>query len=380
MTSRKPLHIDTGSYDEAAIRRLSATALKTPTISVDPQLQAIWDRYSRLDPPDKDHVIGSIVRHATTTLAKTADTMSNLSAYLATAHSVRDRLVKIWNDTQQKHTQQNAKRVYYLSLEFLLGRSLDNAMLALGVKDIYGDSVEELGFRMEDILDEESDAALGNGGLGRLAACYMDSLATLDYPAWGYGIRYTYGIFQQGIVDGYQVENPDYWLTFGNPWEVMRQDITVDVPFGGQVVRIEDPKWPDGVRCVWEGSEFVRAVAYDVPIPGYDTRHCINIRLWSSHPLQLFNLASFNAGDYQHSVDEQMKAETITAVLYPNDNHMVGKELRLKQQFFFVRATHCASIQKVRFTMVRIPKQGCDSTQRHTSHIGHHRIATFTGG
>ncbi|KAI8052831.1 glycosyl transferase [Syncephalis plumigaleata] len=335
----KPTRLSMGQLDETAIRRLAAMTLMTPSISVDPEVQQLWDKFSVMDPADKEHAISSFIKHATTTLAKTADTMDDRNAYHALAHSVRDRLIKNWNDTQQHHSRSDTKRVYYLSMEFLLGRSLDNAMLALGVKDIYGDGIEDLGFRIEDLIDTETDAALGNGGLGRLAACYMDSLATHDYPAWGYGIRYTYGIFQQGINDGYQVERPDYWLTFGNPWEVMRQDIVVEVPFGGHVYPVEDSNWPGGVRKIWEGSEFVRAVAYDVPIPGYQTRHCINIRLWSSHPRSEFNLDSFNAGDYQNSVDEQMKAETITAVLYPNDNHMVGKELRLKQQYFFVRAT-----------------------------------------
>ncbi|CAG8453203.1 9322_t:CDS:2 [Racocetra fulgida] len=182
---------------------------------------------------------------------------------------------------------------------------------------------------MEDVLDQEVDAALGNGGLGRLAACYMDSLATLDYPAWGYGLRYTY--------DGYQVEFPDYWLNFDNPWELPRLDVVVDVQFGGSVNKYTDEE--GRVRHVWEGSDIIKAVAYDVPIPGYGTKNCINIRLWSSKPKRQFDLHRFNEGQYEQAVQEQMQAENITAVLYPNDNHMVGKELRLKQQYFWVAAS-----------------------------------------
>ncbi|ORY48562.1 glycosyl transferase [Rhizoclosmatium globosum] len=211
--------------------------------------------------------------------------------------------------TQNYHSLKNPKRVYYMSLEFLLGRTLDNAMLNMMVKKEFDAALTGLGFRVEDLIEEEMDAALGNGGLGRLAACFMDSLATLDYPAWGYGIRYQYGIFQQRIMDGYQTEFPDYWLNFGNPWEIERLDVCYEIR------------------------------SADIPIPGYDTKNCINIRLWSSKPTKEFDFASFNDGNYDKSVEEQKAAENITAVLYPNDNHMVGKILRLKQQYFFVSAT-----------------------------------------
>lgn len=224
------------------------------------------------------------------------------------------------------------KRVYYLSLEFLMGRSLSNAVLNMNLKGPYAEALKGLGMHLESIVEEEVDAALGNGGLGRLAACFMDSLATLDYPAWGYGLRYTYGIFQQQIVNGQQVEFPDYWLNFGNAWEVPRLDVNYEVRFYGQ---LRDGKWL--------GGEKVEAVAYDVPIPGYDTKNTINIRLWSSKPKKKFDLQSFNEGNYQKSVDEQQRAENITSVLYPNDNTMAGKELRLKQQYFFV----CATLQDI---------------------------------
>lgn len=258
----------------------------------------------------------------------------------------------MWNATQLHHTREDPKRVYYLSLEFLLGRSMDNALLALNVKNSYSDSVKGIGFCMEDLIDTERDAALGNGGLGRLAACYMDSLAAGGYPAWGYGLRYTYGIFKQRylfkrfnvtkmvrIVDGYQNEVPDYWLTFDNPWEIPRHDITYEVQFYGQTRTVTDPGWPNSVRHIWTGGDVVRAMAYDVPIPSVDGKTCLNIRLWSSRPQNLFDLGSFNAGDYEKSVEEQIRASNITSVLYPNDNHLVGKELRLKQQYFFVCAT-----------------------------------------
>ena len=255
-----------------------------------------------------------------------------------------------------------------MSLEYLLGRSLDNALLNLDVKGVYRglslsfpelfnrsicvDAMRELGFQMEDMFTQEVDAALGNGGLGRLAACYMDSMATMNYPAWGYGLRYTYGIFQQRIVDGYQTEFPDYWLTYDNPWEVVRHDVIYEVRFYGSVSKTITA---DGqTKHIWDGGEVVQAVAHDVPIPGFQTKNTINVRLWRSVPkkviyfwqsfrlnmiLQKFDLASFNEGNYQKSVEENIKAENITSVLYPNDNTMAGKELRLKQQYFFVCAT-----------------------------------------
>ena len=195
----------------------------------------------------------------------------------------------------------------------------------------------DLGFRIEDVIAQEHDAALGNGGLGRLAACFLDSLASLNYPAWGYGLRYRYGIFKQEIVDGYQVEIPDYWLDF-NPWEFSRHDITVDIQFYGHVRKYQG----EGGRnvAVWEGGEIVNAVAYDVPIPGYDTATTNNLRLWSSKAASgEFDFQRFNAGEYEGAVGDQQRAETISAVLYPNDNLERGKELRLKQQYFWCAAS-----------------------------------------
>jgi starch phosphorylase len=289
----------------------------------------LWNSLLVADPITVPNTQKGVARHVITTLAKTHKNLDNFSAYQATAHSVRDQLIKRWNDTQNYHTEKDQKRVYYLSMEFLIGRSLDNAILNMEVKGVYKDAMRELGFNLEKLVEEEQDAALGNGGLGRLAACFMDSLATMDYAAWGYGLRYSYGIFQQRIIDGYQCEFPDYWLTYDNPWELARHDIIYEVRFYGHISHtIVDGK----KRSSWEGGEIVEAVGYDVPIPGYKTKNTINIRLWRSVPKKKFDLTSFNEGNYQKSVEESMRAENITSVLYPNDNTMAGKELRLKQQ------------------------------------------------
>ncbi|KAI8914420.1 glycosyl transferase [Gorgonomyces haynaldii] len=302
-----------------------------------PEVAEKWKQLSQSLETDVESVQKSFVFHVSKTLARSGFNMDDFAAYQATAYALRDQLIDRWNLTQQQHSALLPKRVYYLSLEFLIGRSMDNAMLNLLVKDRYKKAVSGLGFNVEDLVGEETDAALGNGGLGRLAACFMDSLATLDYPAWGYGIRYTYGIFQQRVVDGFQVEYPDYWLTFGNPWEIQRLDVTYDVFFRGTV---KTGKSPSGTPIsVWEPTEKVVAVAHDYPIPGYGTKNTINIRLWSAKPTTEFDFASFNEGNYDKSVEEQFRAENITSVLYPNDNHVGGKTLRLKQQYFFVSAT-----------------------------------------
>jgi starch phosphorylase len=294
-----------------------------------------------------DQVQSAFVRHATTTLARTHFNLDNQAAYQAAAHALRDHLIARWNTTQQHHTSEDVKRVYYLSMEFLLGRSLQNSILNLNLPGLYSQALSELGINLERVYEEEVDAALGNGGLGRLAACFMDSLATLDLPAWGYGLRYQYGIFQQQIINGQQVEFPDYWLNFGNAWEVPRMDVCYDVSFYGKSV-----KDPVSMRAEWHGEETVEAVAYDVPIPGFGTSTTINIRLWGSTPRKRFDLQQFNEGNYTKSVEEQQRAEHITSVLYPNDNTMAGKELRLKQQYFFVAAT----IQDILRRFKKVPR------------------------
>ena len=267
----------------------------------------------------------------------------------ATSLVVRDRLLGMWNATQQNFTTQDVKRVYYLSLEFLVGRSLQNAVLNLGLEPQVKDALVQLGSELEVVYEEEKDAALGNGGLGRLAACFMDSLASLDYPAWGYGLRYRYGMFAQKIVDGAQVEFPDYWLSYLNVWEIPRPDVSYCVRFYGEIKVVSDS--PRKVK--WVGGEVVQAVAYDVPVPGYGTNNCINLRLWSAKPAKEFDLNSFNQGDYLGAIEERRRSEDISQVLYPNDNTYMGKELRLKQQYFFVRAT----LQDVLRRFNKVPRE-----------------------
>ncbi|KAI8895516.1 glycosyl transferase [Globomyces pollinis-pini] len=307
-----------------------------------PEIAAVWKKFTTPKDQDEEFIQQTFINHATKTLARSSFNMDDFAAYQSAAYSVRDKLIENWNETQMNLTNITPKRVYYLSLEFLIGRSMDNALLNLNLKGEYSSAIKKIGFNMEDLIEEEQDAALGNGGLGRLAACFMDSMATLDLPAWGYGIRYNYGIFEQRIVDGYQMEHPDYWLTFGNPWEIQRLDIAYNVGFGGQVITKKATAHAPAVHT-WEPSEKVVAIAYDYPIPGFGTKTTINIRLWSSKPNVEFDFASFNAGDYEKSVREQTEAENITSCLYPNDNHYIGKQLRLKQQFFFV----CATLQDI---------------------------------
>ncbi|KZF23459.1 glycosyltransferase family 35 protein [Xylona heveae TC161] len=302
----------------------------------EPQREA-WKKFTAQEFSTKEEFQAEAVRHIETTLARSLFNCDELAAYSGTALAFRDRLVIEWNKTQQRHTFADQKRVYYLSLEFLMGRALDNAMLNVGFKNAAKDGLSELGFRIEDIIKQERDAALGNGGLGRLAACFLDSLASMDFPAWGYGLRYKYGIFKQEIVDGYQVEVPDYWLDF-NPWEFPRHDITVEIQFYGHVRKYQDETGKN--VAVWEGGEIVEAVAYDVPIPGFKTKTTNNLRLWSSKAASgEFDFQKFNRGEYESSVADQQRAETISAVLYPNDNLERGKELRLKQQYFWVAAS-----------------------------------------
>ncbi|KEZ41262.1 Phosphorylase [Scedosporium apiospermum] len=302
----------------------------------EPQREA-WNRNKFKPFTNKDEFEREVVRHVETDLARSVFNCDESAAYAATSLAIRDRLIVDWNKTQQRQTFNDNKRVYYLSLEFLMGRALDNAILNVGQKDIAKQGLSDLGFRIEDVIEQEHDAALGNGGLGRLAACFLDSLASLNYPAWGYGLRYRYGIFKQEIIDGYQVEVPDYWLDF-NPWEFPRHDVTVDIQFYGSVHKSTGA---GGLPVShWEGGETVTAVAYDVPIPGYDTPTTNNLRLWSSKAASgEFDFQKFNSGDYESSVADQQRAETISAVLYPNDNLERGKELRLKQQYFWVAAS-----------------------------------------
>ncbi|KAJ1304205.1 hypothetical protein OPQ81_008605 [Rhizoctonia solani] len=294
-----------------------------------------WKAGIRTVSTSKEEVARHIVNHVQTTIARQAYNLDDQGAYQAVAYATRDELLVNWNDTQMNYTRKAPKRAYYLSLEWLMGRTLDNALLNLGLKDKYRDATNKLGFNLEDLLEQERDAGLGNGGLGRLAACYVDSSASQELPFWGYGLRYHYGIFQQLIAaDGSQLEAPDPWLNHANPWEIARYDVTIDVRFYGQAERV-----PKSRRAIWSGGQEVVAVAYDVPIPGYATKNTNNLRLWDARGKSGFDLQSFNAGDYEKSVESSNSAENITRVLYPNDNHMVGKELRLKQQYFWCAAS-----------------------------------------
>ncbi|KAG1660964.1 hypothetical protein FOA52_005589 [Chlamydomonas sp. UWO 241] len=254
-------------------------------------------------------------------------------AYRAVAYSVRDRLIERFNATHAHWEEKDAKFVYYLSAEFLMGRTLTNAIFNMGLEGPYAEAMRAIGTDLETLHSEERDAALGNGGLGRLAACFLDSIATLDLPGWGYGIRYKYGMFKQAVdASGKQTEMPDIWLTDGNPWEIKRPDVRFEVCFGGKVEKKNG-------KSVWTPNEKVIAQAYDNPIPGFQTPTVSNLRLWDAEPINEFDLAAFNAGDYDKASVDRERAESISAVLYPNDATPEGKELRLKQQYFFVAAS-----------------------------------------
>ncbi|MBP7148996.1 MAG: glycogen/starch/alpha-glucan phosphorylase [Acidobacteria bacterium] len=256
--------------------------------------------------------------------------------YLALAYAVRDRLLHRWIRTLEawQDAAAEVKVACYLSAEFLVGPHLGNNLLNLGILDAARTAMNDLGLDLEQILDQEEEPGLGNGGLGRLAACYLDSLATLEIPAVGYGIRYEFGIFDQEIRDGWQVERTDTWLRLGNPWEVARPDLAFDVKLGGRTEAWRDERGATRVR--WIPGRVVRGTPFDTPILGYRVNTCNTLRLWKAEASQSFDLDAFNVGDYYRAVEEKVKSETITKILYPNDEPEVGKELRLSQQYFFV--------------------------------------------
>ncbi|HEV2150403.1 MAG TPA: glycogen/starch/alpha-glucan phosphorylase [Longimicrobiaceae bacterium] len=280
----------------------------------------------------------AISDHVTYTLALDRTTATERDLYMSTAWSVRDRLAERWASTQAAYRHDDVKRVYYLSLEFLMGRTLGNALINLGLEEATAEALAELGVDLAALEEREPDAGLGNGGLGRLAACYLDSMATLEVPAYGYGIRYEHGIFRQRIdAQGRQVEMPDNWLRDDNPWEIARPDRTYTVKFNGRVVAERDPAGHFHYRWVDTGD--VLAMAYDTPIPGY-CNHTVNtLRLWAAKATEEFDLEGFIRGDYIAAVEAKSQTETISKVLYPPDDTGAGKELRLKQQYFFVSAT-----------------------------------------
>ena len=279
----------------------------------------------------------SFFRHRWNTLAKDRYTATKHDNFLSVAYTVRDMLIERWIRTQQTYYDKNVKRVYYLSLEFLMGRSLGNSLINLGVYDEFCYAMDELGIDIEELREEESDAGLGNGGLGRLAACFLDSLATLEYPAYGYGIRYDYGIFNQKIINGFQVEEPDNWLKLGCPWEIERPEYEIRIKFNGEMITQKDDK--GNIVYKWVNTRDVFAMPYDVPIPGYKNNTVNTLRLWTAKSTNEFDFNYFNSGNYIQAVEDRNKTENISRVLYPNDNTEQGKELRLKQQYFFVAAS-----------------------------------------
>jgi glycogen phosphorylase len=272
-------------------------------------------------------------RHLRRTLAKDRYTATDRDRYFALALTVRDQLIERWIATQQTHHKQNVKRIYYLSLEFLIGRLLGNNIINLKLEDRCRDTMAELGLDWETLRSREVDAGLGNGGLGRLAACFLDSMATLSLPAIGYGLRYDFGIFNQKIVNGYQVEQPDEWLKLGFPWEIAHPEFSFPVQFGG---RVEVTSGPRGKEWRWVDTKTVVGLPYDLPVVGYGGGTVNTLRLWSAKAAEEFDLDDFNRGEYVDAVANKVLAENLTKVLYPNDNVFEGKELRLKQQYFFV--------------------------------------------
>ena len=286
---------------------------------------------------------------------KTLEEATQEQIFQAVSYTVKDVIIDNWLKSQKAYEKQDPKIVYYMSMEFLMGRALGNNLINLGAYGEVKEALEELGLDINCIEDQEPDPALGNGGLGRLAACFLDSLATLNYCAYGCGIRYRYGMFKQEIRDGYQVEAPDNWLKNGYPFELRRPEYAKEVHFGGYV-RVEWDPVKNKNKFIHEGYQAVKAVPYDMPITGYNNDVVNTLRIWDAEPIVDFNLDSFDKGDYHNAVEQENLARTIVEVLYPNDNHMAGKELRLKQQYFFVSASLQAAIAKYKKTHDDITK------------------------
>ena len=280
---------------------------------------------------------------------KTVDEVSQQELYQAVSYVVKDAIIDDWIATQKQYEKDDPKIVYYMSMEFLLGRALGNNLINMTAYKEVKEALEEMGLNLNELEDQEPDPALGNGGLGRLAACFLDSLASLGYAAYGCGIRYRYGMFKQKIKDGYQEEKLDNWLKNGNPFELRRPEYAKEVRFGGNI-RVEYDDKTGDIRFKQENYESVLAVPYDYPIVGYDNHIVNTLRIWDAEPIVDFQLDSFDRGDYHKAVEQQNLAKTIVEVLYPNDNHYAGKELRLKQQYFFVSASLQAALEKYKKT------------------------------
>ena len=295
----------------------------------------------------KEEFKKSIIENVKNQYRRTIDEATPQQIFQAVSYAIKDVIIDDWIATQKQFDETGAKKVYYLSMEFLMGRALGNNIINLGAKKAVKEALEELGFDLNAIEVQEPDPALGNGGLGRLAACFLDSLATLGYPAYGCGIRYHYGMFKQKIKDGYQVEVPDEWLKNGYPFELRRPEYATEVKFGGYV----KTEW-DGERnhFVQEGYQSVLAVPYDMPIVGYGNNVVNTLRIWDAQPIDTFSLSAFDKGDYQKAVEQENLAKNLVEVLYPNDNHYAGKELRLKQQYFFISASLQVALKKFKET------------------------------
>ena len=276
---------------------------------------------------------------------KTIDEATPQQIFQAVSYAVKDVIIDDWIATQKAYDEADAKTVYYMSMEFLMGRALGNNLINLTAYKEVKEALEEMEIDLNVIEDQEPDAALGNGGLGRLAACFLDSLATLNYPAYGCGIRYRYGMFKQKIKDGYQVEVPDNWLKEGNPFEIRREEYAKEVRFGGNI-RFENDPETGKAKFVQENYESVLAIPYDMPIVGYGNHVVNTLRVWDAKAITDFKLDEFDRGNYHKAVEQENLAKLIVDVLYPNDNHYSGKELRLKQQYFFISASLQALLEK----------------------------------
>lgn len=287
-------------------------------------------------------------------LVKDKRTVTPEDVYYSLSMSIRDRLVRRWLRTQNEYKEKDVKRVYYLSLEFLMGRLLTNALINMGFYEECRDILKRDGYILEETAELEKDMGLGNGGLGRLASCFLDSMATLELPAFGYGIRYEYGIFNQEIENGYQIEKPDNWLSYGNPWEIFRRELIFRIKFFGEVESVEDEK---GVlHFNWKDTDDVFAVGFDIPVPGYKNNTVNNLRMWQAKATTEFSFKDFNSGNYLLAVENKNLTENISKVLYPNDTYIEGKFLRLKQQYFFVSASLQDIIRKYKINHKKFDK------------------------
>src|SRR5688572_656348 len=286
---------------------------------------------------DPDSIVDAFAHRMMYSVARDEFNATDVNAFQALAYAVRDRLMDRWFVTQDTYYRQDVKRVYYLSLEFLLGRLLKSSIVNLCAEEQFAEAMRRIGFDLDQLAERENDAGLGNGGLGRLAACFLDSASTLGLPFYGYGIRYEYGIFRQNLRDGNQFEAPDNWLRYGNPWEVARPDVLFPVKYYGRVEHYTDEEGRGRMR--WVDTHDIYAMAYDLAVPGYGNRIVNSLRLWAAKSSREFDLDKFNTGAYVAAVEDKTSSENISKVLYPPDDQYAGRELRLKQQYFFTSAT-----------------------------------------